>query len=139
MKAFSNTAQNEPINIEEIAQAIAAVAGKFDYAKSYSRIFESKEIYEDVFSEEHLASVRFLVGLRNIVNALADVLNYFKTEVAKYEGLTSRYVKWHVLYLLMRYVAKNEKDWFVEKICQATMKSGDVQDILIKLLKGRAY
>jgi len=135
MKAFSNTAQNEPINIEEIAQAIAAVAGEFEYAKSYSRIFESKEIYQDVFSEEHLASVRFLVGLRNVVNALADVLNYFKTEVAKYEGLASRYVKWHILYLLMRYVAKNEKDWFVKEICQATKKSGDVKDILIKLLK----
>ncbi len=135
MAAYGNTAANEPVNIEDLAQALAAVDCFFDRARSYSRIFESADVYADVFKSDHIYSVRFLVGLRNVAAALSDTLNFFRKEMAKYEDLSSKYIKWHVLYLLMRHVSRHERNYFLESMCKGTLKARDIEDDMIKLLK----
>ena len=67
--------------------------------------------------------------------ALSDTLNFFRKEMAKYEDLSSKYIKWHVLYLLMRHVSRHERNYFLESMCKGTLKARDIEDDMIKLLK----
>jgi len=111
-----------PIYIEDLAQAIASITDDITYVNNVSKIFESNSIYKRVFDEEkHLKSIPFLIGLYNVYNhigfALKDIKNF-----EKYSDIKEKHIKWHILYLLMRYIWKNERNDFLQRYCIQTYK-----------------
>lgn len=135
LEEYPNTTTNEPITIQELGQALAAVKGIFDAASSPSLIFESNERYKKVFGEKQCPySLNLLIALRNLEGAIQPALKSVKDTIGKYDQLNPRTLKWIALYLTIRYLCKHERD-FLNDISKMTKRSSDMQEDVVKLLK----
>ena len=116
VKGFANGV----LYMTDVAQVIGAADRTLSLtlAKSPQRIFETKENYSKIFSEDHLSSARFLVFLTNLWEAsrlaLKDVKDNAKFKFA--EMKPGAYI--HPIFrLLAHYIVKNEQE-LVKENCR---------------------
>lgn len=102
------------INIEDLARTMAAAdrALPLEYAKSPSKIFESKEAYAKVFKEKNLVSVRLLVSLWNLFRGTQVCLKDLSNEVGKLNGLKPSGFVFPVFRVLAHWLMKNDRESF---------------------------
>jgi hypothetical protein len=124
------------VDIVELARAIAATAGELRFAMHANDLFESDAAYERCFSEEtRLRSIVFLTFLQNVHDTIGLILKKNLDLEPRPGGPRPSRLIYHVMCLLMRYLAReNMSEFVLQWGTRLHYRDGDFREAIRKIL-----
>lgn len=127
------------VDMTELARALAATAGEIGIANRPNELFESDAAYARCFSEKkRLLSVTLLTFLQNVDDVIGVILKRDLNLSPQSAGPRPSRLKYHVICLLMRFLAREKQAEFITEYGTALFgKHQEFRDALTTELKSK--